>query len=180
MYGLVNRALHELVINNYGIESWNNIKKKAGVNIEEFINMNQYDDAVTYSLVGAASEILNLPARDLLFSFGKHWINYTANKGYGAYMQIAGTNFIDFLKNLDNLHTRVGLIYEDLEPPSFQCNAINDTEMLLEYHTHREALSPLVEGLIFGLAEKFKIQVSVKHIEKRADKGFDVFQINIL
>ncbi len=59
MYGLVNQAIEEFVLKNFDEATWENIKQKANYLQPGFISMESYDDAVTYNLVGAASEILN-------------------------------------------------------------------------------------------------------------------------
>ncbi len=45
--------------------------------------MKPYPDDLTYKLVGAACEVLNASAEDVLKAFGEYWILFTAEKGYG-------------------------------------------------------------------------------------------------
>lgn len=84
MYGLVNRAIEELVREQFGDAAWEAIKQKANVDIDVFIGLEAYPDSVTYSLVGAASEVLNLPAETILEEFGKYWVLYTGKTAYGS------------------------------------------------------------------------------------------------
>lgn len=51
MYGLVNRAIEELVCTTWSEEIWESIKEEAGIDIEAFISMESYTDEVTYKLV---------------------------------------------------------------------------------------------------------------------------------
>lgn len=178
MYGLVNKAIYDLVVNNYGEETWEKIKAEAEVEVGMFMNLQQYDDSVTYKLVGAASKILGADAYDILVGFGKFWITYTAKEGYGEMLDSAGETFPEFLSNLDNMHLRVGYTYDNLMPPSFHCEVIDDQNLRLEYHTHREHLAPLVVGLLQGLGEKFHLEVKVDHIKTREEIGYDLFHIN--
>ena len=83
MYGLVNRAIEDLIVENHGTEVWGQICAKAGLPREPFISMDSYSDAVTYKLVGAVSEVLDIPAEQVLEAFGRYWTLYTAEKGYG-------------------------------------------------------------------------------------------------
>ena len=71
MYGLVNKAIEGLVIENHGEEAWERIKKQAEVDVDLFVSNESYDDSLTYNLVTAACEILNAPAADILESFGR-------------------------------------------------------------------------------------------------------------
>lgn len=57
MYGIVNDAIHKLVVEKFGEAAWSNIKKNAGVTVDSFVTTEFYPDSITYSLVGAASEV---------------------------------------------------------------------------------------------------------------------------
>ena len=48
MYGIVNKAIEDLIINNYGIEKWEIIKQKSNIDIDFFMSNEPYDDAITY------------------------------------------------------------------------------------------------------------------------------------
>ena len=36
MYGIVNKAIEELVIENFGVEKWDAIKEESGIDIDFF------------------------------------------------------------------------------------------------------------------------------------------------
>lgn len=48
MYGIVNKAIEDLVIANFGEEKWEAIKERSGVDIDFFISSEPYDDDVTF------------------------------------------------------------------------------------------------------------------------------------
>lgn len=66
MYGMINKAAQELIVTQFGEEQWQAVKKRAGIDIEEFDRMMQYPDQVTYDIIAAASEVLDLPAATVL------------------------------------------------------------------------------------------------------------------
>lgn len=117
MYGMVNQAVEDMVCEVHGTEVWEQIKAKAGVDVDVFISNESYPDDYTYRLVAAASELGNTPAEDILFAFGEHWVLRTATEGYGELMKAGGNNLGEFLINLPNFHTRVAMIYPKLSPP---------------------------------------------------------------
>ena len=80
MYGMVNRAIEEMVVKNHGEKIWEDIKQKAGVDVEVFVSSEGYSDDVTYGLVGAASEVLQIPAEQILEAFGVYWVMETAQQ----------------------------------------------------------------------------------------------------
>src|ERR1700761_8886775 len=106
MYGLINKAIHDLVTTRFGDAKWQEICHKAGVTDAAFVSMEKYPDETTYRLVGAASEVLATPAEDVLELFGEYWTVYSAEAGFGHLLEFAGSNLVDFLRNLDNMHTR--------------------------------------------------------------------------
>jgi hypothetical protein len=167
MYGLVNKAIEDMVCSRFGDDTWEAIKQKAGLDIDAFISMDAYPDDVTYQLVGAASEHLNIPAEKVLEEFGEYWVLYTSKEGYGDLMSTMGDDFLTFLQNLNHLHSRVGLIYPQLKPPSFYCTDITDTSLRLHYHSTRPGLAPLVVGLLTGLGKMFHTTVHVDYSTNR-------------
>jgi hypothetical protein len=49
MYGMVNKAVKELVTEQFGAEKWDKIKIKANAP-EDFVGFQSYDDALTYKV----------------------------------------------------------------------------------------------------------------------------------
>jgi hypothetical protein len=174
MYGIVNRAVEELIIERFGIEKWEEIKHKAGFNSEGFMTLKPYPDELTFKLVGAASEILNVPADTLLEAFGEYWILYTAEKGYGEMLNLAGDSFPAFLKNLNMLHGRVTNLMPELAPPQFECRNEQENSIELLYKSHRIGMIPMLYGLIKGLAKRFDKEVVIQEIESSVDENTTV------
>src|SRR5687768_3456302 len=148
MYGLVNKAVEDLVVSQFGADKWDAIKRKADLSMESFVAMNPYPDEITYKLVGAASEVLGLAPEQVLDAFGQWWMTWTAKEGYGEMLATAGTTFVEFLQNLDNMHARIGLSFPHLRPPSFSCTDVTERSLRLHHYTFRPGLAPFVMGLI--------------------------------
>jgi len=169
MYGLVNRAVQELVSSQFGKETWLEIKRKAETGVHAFVSMQTYPDEVTYKLVGAASEVLKISPTQVLEAFGEYWITYTASSGYGDMFAMFGSSMSDFLSNLDNLHARVATTFPALQPPSVRCTEVTATGMRVHYHSTRDGLAPLMVGLLRGLGKHFHTPVDVTHDRARGD-----------
>lgn len=176
MYGLVNKAVVDLVTTKFGVEAWNEIKKKADVDIDVFISMDAYDDDITYRLVGAASEVLKLAPEQVLEAFGEYWVLYTA-QSYGPLLEASGRTLKEFLSNLDAMHARVAMTMPALRPPRFRLIEVDTSLMKLEYISTRKGLAPMVVGLLKGLAARFDTKVEIAH-EPR--EGHDEFTIRVL
>ena len=178
MYGLVNKALQDLVVTSHGQAAWDRIKQEAGVEIELFISNDGYPDQVTYKLVSAASHQLGISADKVLFDFGRYWVLKTAREGYGDLMESAGRSLRGFLAYLPNFHSRVSLIFPHLTPPRFRCADVTANSMRLHYESDREGLASFVLGLLDGLGESFGTPVRA-HLEtaRGASSDHDIFYI---
>ncbi|MCP8968940.1 heme NO-binding domain-containing protein [Ectobacillus ponti] len=180
MYGLVNKGIEQLICDSYGEQTWEEIKKTAGVEAAGFVSMQPYDDQITYRLVEAASQVLGVPGEEILETFGTHWVIYTVQKGYGEMLNLAGDNFVDFVKNLDELHTRVGLLMPDLDPPSFEVEELGENRLIVRYYSTRRGLTPMIAGLLRGLALRFQVQADIALAAGRSEKAdYDEFFIHI-
>ena len=180
MYGLVNKAIEGLVRSNHGDDTWNQIVETAGLELSGFVSLESYDDAITYQLVEAASKVLGASAEAILEGFGEYWIIYTAEEGYGQLLERSGDTIEEFLENLDQLHTRVGLTMPHLRPPTIHSDVQADGSVRLEYYSEREGLAPMVVGLMRGLARRYGKTAEVEHVERRADNGdCDVFSMRL-
>lgn len=179
MYGMVNKALEDMIISQHGENVWERIKDAAGVDIDIFVSNEGYPDEITYNLIGAAHEILKLPVAEILEAFGTHWVLHTALEGYGDLMEAGGNTFLEFLLNLPNFHSRVKLIFPSLTPPCFVCTDIDNSSLRLHYYSRRNGLSRFVVGLVKGLGMMFSTPVQVELIMSlAAGDDHDVFQID--
>ncbi len=178
MYGMVTKAIGEMVTEKFGEATWESIKAKAQVDIDVFISNAAYPDELTYDLVRAAAEVLNLPADAILVEFGRHWILETARLGYADLMRANGRTLPEFLVNLPNFHTRVAMIFPNLDPPRFEYSDLTETSLRLHYHTHRPGLAPFVLGLLQGLGTMYETPVEVRQLEfKSQGAPHDVFSV---
>ena len=132
-----------------------------GLDVPVFVAMETYDDAITYSLVDAASEELGQSPNQVLEAFGEHWILFTGNNGYGPLLSAMGTTLPQFLGNLDMMHSRIALNMDALRPPSFACEELEEGRLLVSYWSDRPGLAPMVTGLLRGLGRRFDLQMTV-------------------
>ena len=178
VYGMVNKAVEELIVTRFGEDKWQAVKEKAGVDIDVFLSNEGYPDKLTYDLVSAASEVLGLPAREILIAFGEHWVLNTARQGYGSMLEANGRTLSEFLINLPSLHTRVAMIFPNLQPPRFHCSDVTGDSLALHYHSHRPGLTDFVVGLLQGLATLFETQAEIQITQRKSEGAdHDVFLI---
>ncbi|HSH18824.1 MAG TPA: heme NO-binding domain-containing protein [Draconibacterium sp.] len=179
MYGIVNKAIEDLVISNFGEEKWEAIKERSGIDIDFFISNEPYDDDITYKLAGAVSAEMNMTVSDVLQAFGEWWILKTGKEKYGGLMEAGGHSLREFLINLPAFHSRVMLIYPKLTPPEFKISNIEEQSIHLHYFSKREGLQEFVRGLLSGLGKMYNTAVIIELIQSR-DQGdnHEVFKVS--
>ncbi|MCP9929584.1 heme NO-binding domain-containing protein [Cyanobium sp. AMD-g] len=181
MYGLVNRAIQQMVASHHGEDVWQRIKARADLQDLDFFSTYQaYPDDVTHRLVAAATQELGLSGDQIMQAFGEYWITYTASEGYEQLLESTGETLPEFLDQLDNLHARAAIAFPELQPPSFRCQHSADASMQLEYRSKRRGLAPMVTGLLHGLGKRFQTPLEVDQIASR-DQGdaTDLFHVRL-
>lgn len=179
MYGIVNKAIQDLITEKFGRDAWNQVKEKSGVDIDFFLSNEPYDDDITYKLAGAASEVLNISVGDVLQAFGEWWILKTGKEKYGGLMEAGGNNLKEFLVNLPSFHNRIMLMYPKLTPPEFKVSNIKENSIDVHYHSKREGLQEFVRGLLTGLSKMYNVEVNIKLIQSRDDGDtHEIFKVN--
>ena len=178
MYGLVNIAVQRLVIENYGEHLWYEIAKKAGVLDIEFSKMKSYPDKITYDMVESATQVLDTTPEEILEGFGEYFTLYVAREGYGDLLKMGGNTVIEFCQNLNNLHSRIAMIFPELTPPHFSCVEISEKFSIVRYTSTRAGLAPMVVGLLKGLAKLLDEKIAVTHLKRESvDQDYDDFRI---
>jgi hypothetical protein len=170
MYGIVNKAIEELVIANFGEDKWEAIKGRSGIDIDFFISSEPYDDDITFKLAQAVSEEMGMTLGAVLEAFGEWWVLKTTKEKYGGLMEAGGNDLKEFLINLPLFHNRVMLIYPKLTPPEFKVTDITENSINLHYFSKREGLQDFVRGLIQGLAKMYNTPVTINLVQTR-DEG---------
>lgn len=170
MYGIVNRAIEDLVKANFGEEKWEAIKVRSGIDIDYFISNEPYDDDITYKLAGAVSVEMNISLPEVLQAFGEWWILKTGKEKYGGLMEAGGQSLREFLINLPIFHSRIMLIYPKLTPPEFKVSHIEAQSIQVHYFSKRQGLSEFVHGLLTGLGKMYNTPIAIELIQSR-EKG---------
>lgn len=178
MYGLLNRALQELVTIRAGRSGWEAVCERAGVGAVGFASMRPYPDVLTYDLVEAASHVLERRQNEVLRALGRFWIPFTRSEGFLALIETSGRDLRDMLLQLESLHARLGLTMPEMIPPRFVVEDRPEGVIHVHYYSEREGLAPLVVGLLEGLGELFETPVHVSQVrEREGPDDCDVFAV---
>ena len=176
MYGIVNKAIKGLIIDEFGKSTWTKVKEEANLDVEVFQSTQDYDDGITYDLVNVSSRILNIPKEELFFKYGKYWIVKVATEKYGSIINASAHDFEHFISDIPNFHTRLLLLYPDIEAPEIEV-IMGDKKILFEYHSDRIDFSSFILGALHGIGELFKKGLTVNLTECSKRKKLLTFEI---
>ena len=179
MYGLVNQGLKDIVCLNHGQDTWIRICHDAGISHNDFDLMEPYDDALTAKLVSATAKELNVDESEVLTRFGRHWIEFTADQGYGPVMDLFGKDLKTCLMNLNRMHGHMGAAMPSLKPPRFTVVDRGLNVFEVQYSSTRKGLTPMVQGLLLGLADKFNEKVAVRLLPREPKAEWDSFIVEL-
>lgn len=196
MYGLVNLAIEEAVLERYGQKFWDYIKQCCRDSIGDtdgtFISRLFYDDEVTYRLIDTAERILRSEKFGHVSQlFGEKFYELVQDSGYEGILKLLGGSLKEFLDNLDSFHKHLGTTYSRMKPPSFRCSYIYEEDghkiadkLILHYYSERIGLEGIVMGMVKASARELhgiKVDVSIYKL-KLVDQGIDhtEFLITIL
>ena len=179
MYGLVNNSFKIMIERNHGTNTWVKIAAEAGTAVTLFLNDEGYPDEITFSLVVAASNILQTPVSTLLQTFGRYWVTETASKRYGSLMNGMGSDVKTFLRYLPILHDRIQLSFPKLKPPIFRVASESNNQMVMHYISERKGLSEFVVGLFLGIGDLYGQTIDVKYLPTPVEHGtHEIFTIS--
>lgn len=179
MYGMVQLGLEQMVVARYGPAAWHDIRDAAGQRGVEFVSNESYPDEVSYALVGATAEQLDLTGAELLEQFGRYWVADFAVGHYGPLLDACGDDVGTFIASLNNLHVRVGLVFPGYQPPRFEVTDATDHSLRLHYFSHREGLAPFVVGLLSGIGDRFGQVVTTTVVAAKSDGAdHDEFEVS--
>lgn len=177
MYGLVNRAIKDCILDGFGSEVWARVEKRSQTDASHYVSMTPYPDELTLSIIGAACEELETDAGTLLRTFGRFWVMNTANLEYSDLMALGGSDLKTFLINLDQMHEQVAITFQNLRQPSFTLEE-TDGYCLLHYRSERDGLTEFVVGLLHGLSEHFQEPLQIEQLKSKAGgDDHDVFRL---
>jgi hypothetical protein len=164
MYGMVNQGIKTFIIKNYGEMKWTNICQIANISDSDFMLLKTYSDDITYNLVAAISQELNISANQALEAYGEYWVIFASQSGYENLLSMFGRDFQTCLENLDHMHEHMGSFMPGIKPPEFRVVEKSTEKVIVEYKSQREGLGYFVRGLLTGLLKRYQEKGVVKMI----------------
>jgi hypothetical protein len=170
MKGTIVKCLEELVVGQFGKDTWKKSLEDAGLHkLTIFLPMAQVDDSQVVKVVEALCKNLNISLAEAADAFGAYWVNVYAQKLYPQFYARNKTAR-DFLLDMDNVHLQMTRTMTDAKPPRFHYEWKDDKTLIMHYESHR-GLVDFAVGLTKGVGKFYKENLQV------AKLGTDRIQI---
>eukprot|EP00939_MAST-03C_sp_MAST-3C-sp1_P003966 g3966.t1 len=164
MHGLIHLILKELIVEKFGLEKWQDILKRLGIENPTEKDADAgvidptkyYPDDLTVKAVVTTAEVLGVTFDDAMRVYGQYFVSYIHMGGHLRMLQSMGDNLADFMKNINHLHFNLERSMRKASFPTFQIDRMtpDGNEFRLSYASVRgAALYALVEGVLPALAK---------------------------
>ena len=162
MQGTIFTILSEMVIENMGMECWNDLLNKVSPHSKGvYTSGAQYQDSELVDMVKELSLQSELPINTLLSSFGEYMFEKLYEQSPTDLSSL--TNLKDFLLAIDSvIHSEVKRVHPNAYLPTFEYHDEGNGDLILHYYSKRK-LCYVAIGLIKGAAKKFSEEITILH-----------------
>jgi hypothetical protein len=178
MHGLINRSIQRFVTDTYGEAIWLASVSRAHVGADDFEAMWTYDDAVTYRLLAAVSDVLDRPYEELLEDIGTFLVSNQNVQAIRRLLRFGGVTFTDFLHSLDDLPDRARLAVSDLDLPRLELRENSADRFSLRCYDVSEGWGHFFMGVLRAMADDYGVLAYLEH--KGFENGCETLDIALL
>jgi len=158
MYGMIHQSLQEMVSERSGVEGWETVCAAANIDHDAATTPYEvYSDEMTFRLIAAAANKLDLPIDDFMDDFGQSWIHFASQGKYKTVFQACGSDIKTFIQNLDHCHQGVSTTMAGTKIGSFKLLSSGSGWLLFRYNAARPGLGNFLKGLMKGLLVYFDL-----------------------
>ncbi|MCQ8878820.1 heme NO-binding domain-containing protein [Pseudoalteromonas shioyasakiensis] len=161
MKGSIFQALESLVLQHRDMGYWNALLVKNAPKGRCYVSVNDYPDAELNALVADICEELELEQAVVISLFGRHLFSHLMQ-----HYQVVVSRYQHFealILNIHNvIHKEVNKLHQGANLPTMRCMMIEPGYIEMHYSSPRK-LCILAEGLIYGAAEHFNMQINIEH-----------------
>ena len=161
MKGIVFNIFSDLVTDNFGLETWDDLIERTGPASDAiYTSAEVYPDEELVAYVTELSAITGAAAPDLIRTFG----TYMMHRFRSIHPEfLEGHTAKSFLQSVhDVIHVEVKKLHPDTLLPKFEYESSGDERLTMLYSSPRK-LCRLAEGLIAGAGEIFGESIAIEH-----------------
>ncbi|XP_011498155.1 PREDICTED: soluble guanylate cyclase 89Da-like [Ceratosolen solmsi marchali] len=154
MYGMLLESIQHFVQLKYGEDLWLDILEKAGAKHTVFNTRQIYPDDLMTKLAAELAVHTCETVDSVMQYFGKCFVRFFSNLGYGYTIKATGRYFCDFLQSVDNIHMHMRFTYPKMLSPSMYLTHVDPHGVVLVYRSTRKGFTHYFMGQLFQIAEE--------------------------
>ena len=158
MKGIIFNLVEDSVVEAHGLETWDRILEKAGLD-GAYTTLGNYPDVDFVALVSAGSSLIGIEPQDLTRQIGRESAGRLAER-FPRFFAPHGSVRSFLLTLNDVIHPEVLKLHLDSTPPAFWFEG-HDPERLVVHYRSPRRLCSFAEGLIEGSAEHYGQKATV-------------------
>ena len=155
MHGLILRTFEVFVEDTYGPEVWSQITQAAGLDVQVFEAMLNYEPQIYSALIGSAEKQLNKPAEAVWEDVGTYLVSHPNSEGLRRLLRFGGVDFIEFLHSLDDLPDRTRLAVADLVLPDLELTDNGQNQFHLIVGDGLPGFAYVMMGVLRAMADDY-------------------------
>ena len=173
MYGLIIQNLQSFLLNEFGEDLYNRMRKVAGITEYSYSVHKKYSDDIIMKMVDAAVEVTGWTKDRILHCMGLRFPRVCGEYGYYKMLKAVGRNLKEFVNGLDHMHASLRFSYPGMRTPSFYCDEETEDGLRLNYRSKRKGYVNYVCGQLEEIASYvFDMQITVRVEElTESDEG---------
>jgi hypothetical protein len=160
MYGMINQAIRDLVLEHHGEDGWARVRARCRLPSDRFPILGALDDQVTYTMITAASLMFDVDEGEMYRRVGAWWVHWAAANGYAALLDAYGSDVGALLDAMDRFHDSLVPHMPHATPPRLGVER-TPSGFRLRYHSERADLLPFLVGIIEGLGARHGTQYDI-------------------
>ncbi|MFM2230615.1 MAG: hypothetical protein RL607_1873 [Bacteroidota bacterium] len=156
MYGIFINSIKDYIIQNFGIEVWEQICLQVGLEEDFFINAEFYPVNLLENIIKAILEFQNRTAEELFYEIGFWWALHSVPKLYLGAISKGADHFKKFLLDFPLFINRMALIYPNLSFTEFKSYQISENEIQFLHLPIKLKKPEFTKGILMGFGALFE------------------------
>jgi hypothetical protein len=155
MDALLLRSLQNYVLDTFGVSTWQEICRSAGLIVETIEPMLRYDSGLADRTADVAAGVLGRPVEAIWEDVGIYLVTNPDREGVRRLLHFGGTSFADFLHSLEELPGRARLALPDLDPPDVTLDEVGPDRFELRCRSHLRGTQRVLAGMLTAMADDY-------------------------
>lgn len=156
MYGIFINSIKDYLIQNFGIEVWEQICKRVGLEEDFFINSEFYTDDILERIIEAILVVQQREPAELFYEIGYWWaLKFVPQLYLGGFTK-GHDYFKKFLIDFPLFINRLALIYPNLNLTEFHSNQVSENEIHFLHAPNKMKLPEFTKGVLKGFGDFFE------------------------